>query len=192
MRITAAELHRLQALPGGTKSGEAGQLLRGMESRKAQETQAVQPVQAPPPAPLPGSPVPLEHDEQVTVVAWAAEQAQGHRKTLALLYAIPNAAKRSPGVAAYMRAEGLKSGVPDLCLPVSRGGFHALYIEMKRGGKSDTRGTVSENQMGFILALKAEGNAVVVCYSAEEAKAAIVDYLEIDYNSGEVGEYDSD
>ena len=31
-----------------------------------------------------------------------------------------------------LRAEGLKSGVPDLCLPSAHGEYHGLYIEMKR------------------------------------------------------------
>lgn len=37
-----------------------------------------------------------------------------------------------------LRAEGLKSGVPDLCLPSAHGQYHGLYIEMKRTQGSKT------------------------------------------------------
>ena len=30
-----------------------------------------------------------------------------------------------------MKHQGVKRGVPDLCLPVARGTYHGLYIEMK-------------------------------------------------------------
>ena len=36
---------------------------------------------------------------------------------------------------------GLKSGVPDLCLPTAHGGYVGLYIEMKIKPK-DCKGTV--------------------------------------------------
>ena len=35
--------------------------------------------------------------------------------------------------AANLKKEGVKRGVPDICLPVSRGKYHGLYIEMKAG-----------------------------------------------------------
>jgi hypothetical protein len=50
---------------------------------------------------------------------------------LRLLYAVPSGGDRHPIVAAKMRAEGVRAGVPDYCLPVARGGYHGLYIELK-------------------------------------------------------------
>lgn len=29
----------------------------------------------------------------------------------------------------YIKRQGVRAGVPDLCLPVSRGKYHALYIQ---------------------------------------------------------------
>ena len=63
-----------------------------------------------------------EHDEQHAVIVWAALN-ESRYKGLHLLHAIPNAGKRSIGAAKYMQAEGLKSGIPDLCLPVARKGL---------------------------------------------------------------------
>ena len=77
-------------------------------------------------------PHPTEHQEQCAVVQWAALQ-HGRYPELALLYAIPNAgAGAQRGQAGKMKAEGVKPGVPDLCLPVRRGKCSGLYIEMKR------------------------------------------------------------
>lgn len=91
-------------------------------------------------------PVPTEAQEQVTLFSWAAVQAIPE---LALLYHIPNGGSRHKAEAARLRAEGVRAGVPDLCLPVPRGGFHGLYIELKRlrGGR------LSEQQRAWLDAL---------------------------------------
>ena len=49
---------------------------------------------------------------------------------LRLLYAIPNARKRSFAMAKFLQAEGMRPGVPDMCLPVAMNGFHGLHVEM--------------------------------------------------------------
>ncbi len=63
--------------------------------------------------------IPTEHVEQVSLMRWAA-LTKRRRPELALLYAIPNGGDRHKAVAAKLSAEGVKSGVPDLCLPVPR------------------------------------------------------------------------
>ena len=45
-----------------------------------------------------------------------------HREISALLYAVPNGGYRNAREAARFKAEGVRSGVPDLCLAVSNGG----------------------------------------------------------------------
>jgi len=47
---------------------------------------------------------------------------------------------------------GMRRGVPDLCLPVARHGYHGLYIELKVAG-----GRLSEAQDGWIAALTKQG-----------------------------------
>jgi hypothetical protein len=78
-----------------------------------------------------------EHDEQVALSRWVTLLQPRHPE-LALLHAIPNGGHRHKAVAVRLKAEGVKRGVPDLCLPVPRGGHHGLYLEMKtrQGRKS--------------------------------------------------------
>lgn len=54
------------------------------------------------------------------------------------IFAIPNGGKRDAREAAHMKRQGVRAGVPDLCVPVARGGFHGLYIEMKVGKNKPT------------------------------------------------------
>jgi len=115
-----------------------------------------------------------EHDHQCALFAWAAL-----RKDLALMYAVPNAAKRSMKLAAYMKREGMRSGVPDICLPVARGGYHGLYIEIKRPkSPGKPAGKLSEAQKQWLDALKREGYAAVVCFGWDEARGVIERYME--------------
>jgi hypothetical protein len=44
----------------------------------------------------------------------------------------PERSKRTPALANWPKAEGMKPGVLDLLLPVGRGGYYGLFIEMKR------------------------------------------------------------
>lgn len=65
-------------------------------------------------------PVPTEAQEQMTLFSWAAMQS-GKYPELNLLYHVPNGGSRHKAEAGRLRAEGVKAGVPDLCLPVARG-----------------------------------------------------------------------
>ena len=68
----------------------------------------------------------------------------------------------------------MKPGVPDICLPVPKGRYHALYIEMKR----PKGGRVSEAQTWWIDKLNKAGNLAVVCHGFDEAKAIILGYVQ--------------
>ena len=59
-------------------------------------------------------------------------------------------------------------------LPCARGGWHGLYIEMKRrkGGR------VSIEQKKMILALRNQDYCVEVCQGWEEARDIITAYME--------------
>ena len=113
-----------------------------------------------------------EHYNQVAVVQWAAYQAKKY-PGLGLLYAIPNAARRSLRQGAWMKSEGLRAGVPDLCLPVPRGTYHGLYIEMK-----SSTGTLEPGQKLWLIALSKQGYKTAVCHGAEEAIRIIQAYME--------------
>lgn len=116
--------------------------------------------------------IPTEHDEQKALITWADLQAGKHPE-LHLLYAIPNGGARSKATAGKLKAEGVRSGVPDLCLPVPRGSFHGLYIEMKRS----KRGSTSATQKWWHMALTGLSYQVRICKSFEEAKTVLQEYL---------------
>ena len=120
----------------------------------------------------PKPPAPTESAEQIALFQWAAWNERAMPE-LELLHHIPNGGQRNKATAARLRAEGVKAGVPDLCLPVSRGGYHGLYIELKR-----TRGsTTTDGQEKWIAALEREGYKAVVCYGWEAAAKVISEYL---------------
>lgn len=112
-----------------------------------------------------------EAQEQATVIEWALYN-QNRYPELKLLHHIPNGGRRDARTGAMMKRQGVKAGVPDLHLPVSRGKYHSLYIEMKTD-----KGRPTETQKEWLDALNAEGNMAVICHSAEEAIAVIKLYL---------------
>ena len=116
--------------------------------------------------------VPLEAQEQDRLFRWAAYM-EFAAPELALMYHIPNEGRRSRSTGRRMRSQGLRRGVPDICLPVARKGFHALYIELKR----TKGGTVSDYQRGWIAALEDAGNKAVVCKGWNAAADVIEEYL---------------
>jgi hypothetical protein len=113
-----------------------------------------------------------EHYEQVMLMQWA-EAASGRTPELGLLFAIPNGGHRDVRTAARLKVEGVKAGVPDLCLPVARGGYHGLWIEMKAGPTS----RVQPSQREWHAALRAQGYAVRVAFGWESARRTIERYL---------------
>ena len=118
-------------------------------------------------------PVQCEAHEQEFLFKWIAF-ARGAHPDLDLLFHIPNGGSRNRLEAANLKRQGVKAGVPDLCLPVARGGFHGLYIEMKYG-----KNKPSENQKQWLSDLRKQGYAAEVCYSWEQAAEIITKYLEM-------------
>lgn len=108
-----------------------------------------------------------EHDEQVAVVEYC--DLMGHP-----VYHIPNESKRSPAAAARLKAEGMRPGIPDLCIPVAKGEYHSLYIEMKSPG-----GKPTAEQVAWIHRLRAEGMCAYVCAGAANAIALIERYMNL-------------
>lgn len=112
-----------------------------------------------------------EATEQETVIQWCGWH-EGKHPELKLIFHIPNGGSRNTAEAANLKRQGVKAGVPDLCLPVPMNGFHGLYIEMKYGKNKST-----EKQEKWQKALREQGYYVAVCYGAEEAERLIASYL---------------
>ena len=77
---------------------------------------------------------------------------------------VPNGGTRNIREAVKFKSMGVKSGVPDILLPVSRKGYNGLAIELKAG-----KNKPSENQLVWIDFLQNSNWYVTVCYTWEEA-----------------------
>lgn len=108
---------------------------------------------------------------QERLMLWAAVHEAEHPE-LRLLHHIPNGGYRNDKEGARLKRQGVKAGVPDLCLPVARDGYHGLYIELKIEGNKPTL-----KQLEFIEALNKEGYKAVVCYGWQDAQITIESYL---------------
>jgi hypothetical protein len=119
-------------------------------------------------------PVALESEKQTALFEWAA-LAKGKYPELDLLYHVPNGGSRNKIEAGRLQAQGVKAGVPDLCLPVPRGEYHSLYIELKR----IKGGSASAEQEQWIDFLRGQGYAAEICKGWMQAKELIEGYLDI-------------
>lgn len=131
-----------------------------------------------------------EHEHQKVVIEWCGLMARHKFPMLKWIFAVPNGGDRHKAVAGKLKAEGVKAGVPDLCLPYPkpmvvesypealgvdvRPGWHGLFIEMK---SKDTKGRVSPAQQEWLDYLESVGYKVKVAWNADEAIQIIEDYL---------------
>ena len=126
------------------------------------------------------SQIPTEAQEQAALMQWLAYAEMRHPE-LRLLHHIPNGGGRNPIEARHLKEQGVKAGIPDLFLPCARGGYHGLYIEMKRrkGGR------VSIEQKKAIIALREQGYRVEVCEGWEKAREVIKEYMDEEQDATE-------
>lgn len=113
----------------------------------------------------------LEHQEQCALFEWA-EYEKANTPELAMLYAIPNGFFSSSWHKSKAVKEGLKKGVPDVCLAVPSGRYHGLYIELKVG-----KNKPNKDQKHWISKLNGWGYCAVVCVGWEEARSKILTYI---------------
>ena len=151
--------------------------LGGVQHQNEQETKRDNPSVTAEPCHLPlhkggARTEPYESEEQEALFKWA-EAMSGKYPCLRLMYHVPNGGHRSAAVAGKLKAEGVKAGVPDICLPSARGGYHGLYIELKAG-----KNTATKEQKEWLSALSEEGYKAVVCRGWVNAAEEIKKYLE--------------
>lgn len=112
-----------------------------------------------------------ESEEQIAVIEWfdwwAAPELKGR------LFAVPNGGLRNKVVAARLKREGVRAGVPDLMLLTPRHTFAGLVIEMKR----EKGGRLEKEQAEWLEWLAKQNFMTVVCRGFQPAVDTIVSYL---------------
>jgi hypothetical protein len=115
----------------------------------------------------------LEHEMQVKVIAECDRRA-AYNPAWGLIFAIPNGGHRVKAVAGKLKAEGVRSGIPDLFLPVARHGYYGMFLELKVGSNKPY-----PMQIAWLRQLQRMGYyCKVVWDSPDEAIALIAWYLE--------------
>lgn len=136
-----------------------------------------------------------EHQQQSLLFSWA-KLKETQIPELESLYAVPNGSNKSIAQAVKFKAEGLKSGVPDVVLPVlmwNEAGrpvpqdgsgpetfascwFGGLYIEMKAPDKYPR-----PDQRAWADRLERQGMKVIRrCTTWQDAARHILEYLGIE------------
>lgn len=108
-----------------------------------------------------------ESQEQRQLIQWCRTDPR-----LQYLFHIPNESIGGKGWIVRNRQLGVKSGVPDLMLPIPMNGYHGMFIEMKT-----KTGVLSQSQTRWIAALNDLGYKAVVARGWEEARDMIRSYL---------------
>ena len=115
----------------------------------------------------------LEEDEQQALFQWV-DWMSGTHPELEMLFHIPNGGKRGKLEAIRLKREGVKAGVPDLFLPVARGDYHGLFVELKAG-----KGVASLMQREWIVRLEKQGYRAQIAVGWEAAAKVIMEYLKL-------------
>jgi hypothetical protein len=114
-----------------------------------------------------------EWEHQVALFQWARNPAVRTRHPeLRLLAASLNGVHLSKAQAGKAYAAGMLKGEHDVRLPVPRGPYVGLSIEMKAGKNKPT-----PEQMEYGELIAAEGWDVAYCWTWEAARDALVAYL---------------
>ncbi len=115
----------------------------------------------------------VERQHQVALIKWVRAVKDAY-PVLKLLYAVPNGGYRNIYVAKKLKAEGVRAGVADLCLPAARRGYHGLYLEMK-----SEDGVATKEQKAFLRGVLDEGYCAVIVEGVGEAIETIQWYIGI-------------
>ena len=109
---------------------------------------------------------PTEHIEQTTFVNWFRIQ---YPKSL--IFSIPNGELRAISVANRLKAEGVVSGIPDLCCIFENGVI--IWVEMKK----EKGGTISKPQKEIHKKMDDLGQNIIIGYGWIDAKEKLQNFL---------------
>ena len=110
-----------------------------------------------------------EHKLQVSCLRWFYAQYPS-----TIIYATPNAGKRNERLGRYMKDEGLLAGVADLTILAQRGGFGALFVEMKT-----KKGRQTDTQRRFEEGVTKAGYRYCLCRSLEDFIRIVNEYMDL-------------
>tara|TARA_R110000823_G_scaffold285821_1_gene404232 strand:- start:294 stop:638 length:345 start_codon:yes stop_codon:yes gene_type:complete len=82
-------------------------------------------------------------------------------------WAVPNGGRRNIGTAKKLKAEGVKSGVPDITL-IYKGRYYG--IEVKKPKTDTPKGGLSSNQKARIADIEDSGGVVGLAYSVVDVE----------------------
>lgn len=120
-----------------------------------------------------------EHAHQRAFFCWCNQQQYDSRIRRA--FAIPNGGERNVAVAARLKAEGVKPGVPDVFLPIPVFTSNGLWIEFKKPGDDSGKGkgVLSQDQKEWQSYLISQNYSHFVAYTHLQAQQAVLQYLGI-------------
>jgi hypothetical protein len=95
-----------------------------------------------------------------------------NREAYECTYAIPNGGTRNYLEAVNLKKQGVKAGVPDICIALPNKTHHGLYIEFKWGKNKTT-----QDQSEWLARLAKNYYMVSVCYTIDEAIDITTAYL---------------
>lgn len=114
-----------------------------------------------------------EGTEQEKVISWCYYHEPQY-PDLKWIYHCPNGGSRNKTEAVNLKRQGVKSGVPDLHLPVSRSRYIGLYIELKYN-----KGRLQPSQIEWLNGLQAAGHFTCTCYGFDNAIKIIEEYINL-------------
>jgi hypothetical protein len=106
-----------------------------------------------------------EHSMQVSLLAVLKLKARRD----VYWFAVPNAGRRSPRHGAWMRAEGMRSGVADLCFMTTGG--QCCWLELKTG-----KNKMTQDQLDFESICIKLGHPYAAVYSIDQALGVLQEW----------------
>lgn len=118
-------------------------------------------------------PIPTEYAEQCAIFRLAQLYVRQY-PVLRFLCGSLNGVRLTIGQSVKAKNAGMKKGVPDILLPVVRGTYCGLWIELKR----IKDGKILPEQKEWAVFLIKQGYKHKFAYGADEAWTVIINYLE--------------
>ncbi len=113
----------------------------------------------------------LEDAELIAFFDWVRWNEKKN-PILKTIFHVENERKCTPAQGARRKRKGVRAGIPDIIVPISRRPFCGLFIELKTD-----KGKVSKEQKEIMAMLYSLGHAVYIARSGKEAIDLVTNYL---------------